>query len=197
MVPPRLLTRSDAQPAGFRDISPLGALHHLGDLRLVDVREPDEYVGPLGHIPGAELVPVSTVTTVAADWDRVAPLLLICRSGARSARAGAALSQMGFANLYNLVGGMLAWDANDLPRVRDDDTALSRLSGHVHACFVAAAGGDASVGTRAFLDAVGAEIPTGEGLRRAVAALAKVGGVDADERAAWVARLDEQLAGLA
>ncbi|MDP2309851.1 MAG: rhodanese-like domain-containing protein [Pseudomonadota bacterium] len=116
MVPSLLLSRSDAQPAGYRDVSPLGAIHHLEDVRLVDVREPDEYVGPLGHIPGAELVPLSTVVDLAAGWDRDQPILLICRSGARSARAATALAGMGFRNLFNLVGGMIAWDANALPR---------------------------------------------------------------------------------
>ena len=116
MVPSLLLSRSDVQPGGFRDVPPLGVLPHLGEVRLVDVREPDEFVGPLGHIPGAELVPLSTVADVAASWDRDAPVLLICRSGARSARAATALAGMGFRNVFNLVGGMLAWDANALPR---------------------------------------------------------------------------------
>lgn len=193
MVPQRLLTRSDAQPAGFRDLSPLGALHHLGELRLVDVREPDEYVGPLGHIPGAELVPVSTVAAAAAAWDRDTPVLLICRSGARSARAGAALAGMGFRHLYNLVGGMLAWDANGLPRVREDDTPLSRLVGQVHGFFVAAAGGDVEAGTRAFQTAVAARVVTVDGLRRAITALGSAAGVGADERAAWVAYAQKRL----
>ncbi len=119
MVPPLLLSRSDAQPGGYRDVSPLAALNHLGDVRLIDVREPDEFVGPLGHVPGAELVPLSTVVEAAAAWDREAPILLICRSGARSARAATALAGMGFPNLFNLVGGMIAWDANALPRLRE------------------------------------------------------------------------------
>ncbi|MDP2316406.1 MAG: rhodanese-like domain-containing protein [Pseudomonadota bacterium] len=116
MVPSLLLQRSDAQPAGYRDVPPLGAIHHLGDVRLIDVREPDEFVGPLGHIPGAELVPLSTVADLAAGWDRDQPVLLICRSGARSARAATALAGLGFGNVFNLVGGMIAWDANALPR---------------------------------------------------------------------------------
>jgi rhodanese-related sulfurtransferase len=194
MIPDRLLSRSDAQAAGFRDLSPLGALHHLGDLRLVDVREPDEYLGALGHIPGAELVPVSTVTAAAADWDRDAPVLLICRSGARSARAGTALAAMGFRNLYNLVGGMLAWDANGHPRVHDDDTPLARLAGQVHGFFVAAAGGDVEAGTRALATAAGSRAVTVDGLRRAIAALGSIEGVGADERAAWVAYAQKRLA---
>jgi rhodanese-related sulfurtransferase len=112
-----LLARSDAQPGGYRDIAPLAASGLLDRLRLIDVRQPDEFVGPLGHVPGAELVPLATVTQVAADWDRDAPLLIICRSGGRSARAATDLAAMGFRHLFNLTGGMLAWDANNLPRL--------------------------------------------------------------------------------
>lgn len=126
MVPPLLLSRSDAQPGGYRDVAPLEALPHLGELRLVDVREPDEFVGPLGHVPGAELVPLSTVPAAAAAWNRDEPVLLVCRSGGRSARAATTLASMGFRHLFNLVGGMIAWEANALPHLRDDDTPLTR-----------------------------------------------------------------------
>lgn len=115
MVSPLLLTRSEARPGGYRDLPPLAAVAHLADVRLVDVREPDEFVGPLGHIPNAELIPLATLPAAAAAWDREAPLLLICRSGVRSVRAATALSAMGFGNLFNLAGGMIAWDAGGLP----------------------------------------------------------------------------------
>lgn len=128
MAPSLLVSRSDAQPGGYRDVSPLAALAHLDDLRLVDVREPDEFVGPLGHVPGTELVPLSTVTTVAAAWSRDEPILLICRSGRRSARAATALAGMGFTTLFNLVGGMIAWDAGSLPRIRGQDAPVARLA---------------------------------------------------------------------
>ncbi|WP_434391582.1 rhodanese-like domain-containing protein [Melittangium boletus] len=90
------------------DIAP----EHLGTLgegvRYVDVREPDEFHGPLGHLPGAQLVPLATLEDTSAGWDREAPLLLICRSGNRSGRAARALAERGFRRLYNLQGGMLA-----------------------------------------------------------------------------------------
>lgn len=124
MFSPLLLSRSDVRPAGYRDVSPLAALPHLREMRVIDVREPDEFTGPLGHIPGAELVPLSTVAAAAAGWNRDEPVLLICRSGGRSARAATTLVGMGFRHLFNLVGGMIAWDANALPRQRDDDPLL-------------------------------------------------------------------------
>ncbi|MBZ4420221.1 rhodanese-like domain-containing protein [Myxococcus sp. RHSTA-1-4] len=92
----------------YQDIPPVH-LDRLGpDVRRIDVREPDEYTGPLGHLPGAELVPLGTLEAASASWPREQPLLLICRSGARSARAAQALAQRGFRHLYNLAGGMLA-----------------------------------------------------------------------------------------
>ncbi len=109
MVSPLLLSRSLAHSAGYRDIPVAAARQHLSELRLVDVREPDEFVGPLGHMLGAELVPLATVENAASRWDPEVPVLLICRSGARSGRAAAALAARGFRNVFNLTGGMLAW----------------------------------------------------------------------------------------
>lgn len=92
----------------YQDITP-SQLDTLGtEVRRIDVREPDEYTGPLGHLPGAELVPLSTLEAAAVSWPREAPLLLICRSGGRSAKAAQALARQGFRHLYNLAGGMLA-----------------------------------------------------------------------------------------
>ncbi|MBJ6764098.1 rhodanese-like domain-containing protein [Myxococcaceae bacterium JPH2] len=92
----------------YQDITP-AQLGTLGpEVRRIDVREPDEFVGPLGHLPGAELVPLGTLESSAASWRRDAPLLLICRSGKRSVIAARLLSAQGFISLYNLAGGMLA-----------------------------------------------------------------------------------------
>lgn len=95
-------------PHPYQDLTP-SQLDTLGpEVRRIDVREPDEFTGPLGHLPGAELVPLGTLESAAASWPREQPLLLICRSGGRSAKAAQALARGGFQHLYNLVGGMLA-----------------------------------------------------------------------------------------
>lgn len=92
----------------YVDLAP----EQLGDLphgtRRIDVREPIEFSGPLGHLPDAELVPLATLEAAAHEWRREVPILLICRSGARSARAAMLLAQLGFTRLYNLAGGMVA-----------------------------------------------------------------------------------------
>jgi rhodanese-related sulfurtransferase len=102
----------------YQDLTP-SQLDTLGpEVRRIDVREPDEYSGPLGHLPRAELVPLGTLEAASASWPREEPLLLICRSGGRSAMAAKALARRGFRHLYNLVGGMLA--------VRESSAALSQ-----------------------------------------------------------------------
>lgn len=80
-----------------------------------DVREPDEFTGELGHLPGARLVPLGALSASAEDWKKGDPLLIVCRSGARSARAAELLVQAGFESVLNLEGGMLAVNAKNLP----------------------------------------------------------------------------------
>jgi sulfur-carrier protein adenylyltransferase/sulfurtransferase len=115
-----LYRNSAAHADGFRDADPLLVHDHLkenraGEFRIVDVREPDEFVGELGHIPGAELAPLSTVTHVARGWDREKEVLVVCRSGGRSANAARQLVAMGFTHVINMRGGMLAYNAAKLP----------------------------------------------------------------------------------
>lgn len=72
--------------------------------RIIDVREPSEFTGELGHVPGAELLPPATVEDAARDWARDEPFVVACRSGARSAKAAATLVQRGFKRVFNLEG---------------------------------------------------------------------------------------------
>lgn len=82
---------------------------HADAVRAIDVRDPDEYRGELGHVPGAELVPLMTLTAASHELPRDKPLVLICRSGGRSGRAAVDLAQMGFARVASLRGGMMEW----------------------------------------------------------------------------------------
>lgn len=116
-------------PTGYRDVD-VGQLAALPSARvhLVDVREPSEFDGILGHLDGARLVPLATVKEAAAPWPRDSDLVLVCRSGARSARAATLLVGMGFTRVMNLRGGMLAWNAAGLPVVRPPLMALPTLA---------------------------------------------------------------------
>lgn len=86
-----------------------------GRVRIVDVREPDETSGELGRIREAELVPLQGMAARARRWDRSIPIVLVCRSGARSGRAASLLASMGFNSPINMVGGMIDWNARELP----------------------------------------------------------------------------------
>lgn len=102
-------------PAGHRDVSVDQVTLPAAGFRLVDVREPHEFTGELGHVAGATLVPLATVPAQAAGWNKDEPVLLICRSGGRSANAAQFLTRAGFSKVMNLVGGMLAWNQAGRP----------------------------------------------------------------------------------
>ncbi|HEY6562509.1 MAG TPA: MBL fold metallo-hydrolase [Polyangiaceae bacterium] len=92
------------------------AVSALGrDAVLLDVREPDEFHGELGHLPGAELLPLAVLRSGALSFGRQQPLITVCRSGGRSAKAAVELAQLGFSRVASLRGGMLAWRAQSLP----------------------------------------------------------------------------------
>jgi rhodanese-related sulfurtransferase len=107
-------------PAGFRDVSveQVATLSPSSAVRLIDVRETDEWLGELGHAETALHVPLATVAQAAAAWPKEAETVLICRSGNRSGKAALLLRELGFSRVMNMVGGMLAWDAAKLPVVR-------------------------------------------------------------------------------
>jgi rhodanese-related sulfurtransferase len=97
--------------AGVWEVQPDWVEEHLRDLAVIDVREPDEFDGPLGHVPGARLVPLATLAEAAGGLPRDKPVVAVCRSGARSAQATVILGKAGFDRIANLAGGMLRWRA--------------------------------------------------------------------------------------
>ncbi len=101
--------------AGIWELQPDWLEEHRREVQVVDVREPEEYIGPLGHIEGARLVPLGTLTARAKELDAAQPIVTVCRSGARSAQATVLLRKAGFAKVANLSGGMMRWRAQRLP----------------------------------------------------------------------------------
>jgi len=75
--------------------------------QVVDVRSQGEY--DLGHIPGAVIVPLDTLQTAAANWDRNATYVVYCATGARSAEAVKVMTSMGFKNIDHFAQGVQAW----------------------------------------------------------------------------------------
>lgn len=83
---------------------------------LVDVREANEFAAVRAE--GAVLAPLSTFMARHAELPKDRPLLMICQSGARSARATAFLLANGWPDVANVAGGTLAWVAAGLPARR-------------------------------------------------------------------------------
>lgn len=80
---------------------------------VIDVRTPQEYA--TGHIAEARLVSQETLREARAKLPKNQPIVCVCRSGRRSARACRELASLGFADVSNLSGGMTAWSAAKLP----------------------------------------------------------------------------------
>jgi len=83
---------------------------------VLDVREPTEYHGPLGHIAGSILIPLRELAARAAELEahRERPIVAVCRSGVRSTTAAAILFGLGFERVYNLKDGMVDWNDRKL-----------------------------------------------------------------------------------
>ncbi|MBI2876534.1 MAG: MBL fold metallo-hydrolase [Candidatus Tectomicrobia bacterium] len=88
---------------------------------ILDVREPGEFNGNLGHIQGARLIPVGQLSARLSELDafKEREIVTVCKSGGRSATAAAILTIAGFPRASSLDGGMLAWSAAHLPVTRD------------------------------------------------------------------------------
>ena len=95
--------------SGIWEVQPDWLEEHAGEVQVIDVREPDEFNGALGHVQGARLVPLGSLAARSSELSKERPIVTVCRSGARSAQATVLLAKAGFDNVANLAGGMLRW----------------------------------------------------------------------------------------
>jgi rhodanese-related sulfurtransferase len=97
------------------EMSPLEARAAIeAGAALVDVREQEEWDAV--RVPGAVLVPLSELRDRVDELPDAETVVVMCRSGARSGRVVAALTeQLGRSGYVNLGGGILAWHAAGLP----------------------------------------------------------------------------------
>jgi sulfur dioxygenase len=122
-------TDLDSSAIAFPDLAQLDQVRQLNAVQLyarlgateppilVDVREPQEYRGELGHIAGSRLISLrefpERASELAALKDR--EIVTVCRVGVRSATAAAILTGLGCDRVWNLKGGMLEWNDRHLP----------------------------------------------------------------------------------
>ena len=111
----------------FPEFDPDTAHERIPDYRIIDVRHEHEFDGPLGHIEAAELFPLPTIAERSKALTKSPPLLLVCRSGQRSAKACEQLQALGIGPVINLAGGMIAWNRAGLPVLREEPKSLDEL----------------------------------------------------------------------
>jgi len=85
------------------------------NVRVIDVREMHEIAA--GTVPQAEAMPLGTLPARTHEFHPEQTLVMVCRSGARSAQACMFLAQKGFAQVFNLRGGMMGWVGSGLAPV--------------------------------------------------------------------------------
>lgn len=105
-----------------------------GAYTLLDVRQPGEYEAE--HIPGAKLIPLPDLKDGRSQLDAQKPIVVYCASGGRSLAAAQLLSGLGFNEIYNLKGGIKAWQGLkalgpkelNLDFVRGDETPAEMIA---------------------------------------------------------------------
>jgi rhodanese-related sulfurtransferase len=106
--------------SGVENKPPMAATQLVNhqDALILDVREDSEYAE--GHILNSMHIPLGSLKGRLGQLEkhRERPIIIGCRSGNRSAHACRVLKQNGFTQVYNLQGGMLAWQNANLPIVR-------------------------------------------------------------------------------
>ena len=110
------------------------AEHAEGTYTLLDVRQPGEY--ETEHIPGARLIPLPDLRDGLSQLDKNKPVIAYCAIGGRSLAAAQLLSGLGFKEIYNLKGGIKAWQGSkavgpqelNLELVRGDETPAEMVA---------------------------------------------------------------------
>ena len=106
--------------SGMKAVDPIQAtqLSNRENAVFLDIRDDGEYRG--GHIPEAIHIPIKQLPERITELNKHKdfPVIAYCRSGNRSNGAGSILKKHGFENVYNLSGGIAAWQKASLPLSR-------------------------------------------------------------------------------
>lgn len=105
---------------GLKKLSPMDATQLINreDAVVLDVRSDGEF--NQGHIVNAVNIPQKTVAEQLSKLEkyRSRPIITACRNGQSAAGVGNTLRKNGFEQVYNLAGGLLAWEGANLPLVK-------------------------------------------------------------------------------
>ena len=104
--------------AGLLEIDPQWVAENLGQVHILDVRQPEELVDKLGCIATAQCVPLNELKDRLAEVPKDKPVIPVCHAGMRSGQATVILRDAGFPRVANLHGGMLLWQQMGLPVLR-------------------------------------------------------------------------------
>jgi rhodanese-related sulfurtransferase len=116
----------DRSPSGVPLHEPEYVARQGKGVRIIDVREPEELLGPLGHIPGCDFIPRARVMSLCERLSPLTPVILVSRGGERAAELAHALERVGMRMVAALRGGMIAWRALGFASVRDDSLVQRR-----------------------------------------------------------------------
>ena len=113
---PRLFRKLRAREIGWIDTTELRrSLASANAPMVIDVRQPEEFSAPPGHLPGAVNVPLAGVADRAAEFaDGHRPIVLVCKTDRRSARAAETLQAAGLRDVAVLRGGTDGWHQQGL-----------------------------------------------------------------------------------
>lgn len=115
-----IVTEVRRRVSGVRNLGPAEAvaLANHDDALLLDIREDGEFKG--GHIINSKHIPLSSLDGRLKELEKYKgkPIIAYCRTGSRSVSACNLLRKHGFENVFNLGGGIMAWQNANLPVVR-------------------------------------------------------------------------------
>lgn len=101
--------------AGLPEIAPEWVARHMGDVHVLDVQSAGEFDGELGHIRGAQLVPLDELRARCSEVPKDKPVVVVCQTGKRSGMGTVILGKAGLDRVANLAGGMVGWRELGLP----------------------------------------------------------------------------------
>lgn len=100
---------------GLSEVDPEWVALHRDDVVLLDVRNPHELEGELGHLRGARLIPLDELRARAGEVLGDKPVVVVCQTGKRSGMATVILRKIGLTRVANVSGGMVRWRQLGLP----------------------------------------------------------------------------------